>query len=174
MKRYLFLRPAALLALALAGCYPDKPAPQLTSPDRNERIAAVRNVQSRYGASPAPARPAAAVVKEAAGGDDSKLQPIDGPWILKVTLGEQSQEVAVTIKDGELRVSGVDTYWKNIRRVPSSPARYSAVRVTPGLLYGTQEDPVEFYLDADGILHHDDAHLPLLSRCMGTLTLRRP
>jgi hypothetical protein len=94
--------------------------------------------------------------------------------MLKVRVGGQSEEVAVTITNGELRVPGVDASWKNIRRVPDSPARYSAVRITPGVLYGTREDPVEFCLDADGVLHHDDARLAPPLRSAGVITLRRP
>jgi hypothetical protein len=106
-------------------------------------------------------------------GDTNKL-PIDGDWILKFTLGDQSEEVSVTIRDGALRVPGVKGYWKNLRPVPNSRSRYSALLVRPGVLWGTREDPVEFYLDADGILHHDDARLSPLNRCVGIVTLRRP
>jgi hypothetical protein len=174
MKRYYSILPLALIVLALTGCRESRSGPQLTSPDRTERVEAVRDAQNRYGASPAPDRPVAAAGKEAVRGDDSPILPIDGPWMFKATLGGQSEETAVTIKGGELRVPGVKTYWKNIRPAPNSPARYSAVRVAPGLLYGTREDPVEFYLDADGILHYDDAQLAPLLRSLGIITLRRP
>jgi hypothetical protein len=107
-------------------------------------------------------------------GDDPDKLPIDGRWLLKVTQGAQSEEVAVTIRDGELRIPGVDTWWKNLRPVANSHSRYSAVRVSPGLVWGTRQDPVEFYLDADGILHHDDTQLAPLLRCQGKITLRRP
>jgi hypothetical protein len=50
MKRCLSLLPLALIALALTGCVEDKPTPQLSSPDRNERIEAVREAQTKYGA----------------------------------------------------------------------------------------------------------------------------
>src|SRR5262245_28087483 len=53
MKRCFSLLPIAVSVLALTGCVEDKPAPQLTSPDRNERIEAVRNAQNHYGARPA-------------------------------------------------------------------------------------------------------------------------
>jgi hypothetical protein len=121
---------------------------------------------------PATDLPVAAADKEAGG--DTKPLPIDGPWVLKVTLNGESAEVAVRIKGGELRIPGVTTSWKNIQRVRDSAARYSAVRVAPGIIWGTREDPVEFYLDADGILHHDDTQLAALLRCRGIITLRRP
>jgi hypothetical protein len=174
MKRSSTMLPVALSFLALTGCVEDKAALLLASSDRNERIEAVRTAQNQYGASPAPDQPAAAAGKEAAGKNRIKPLPINGRWMIKVTLGEHSTEVEVTIRGGELKIPGVDTYWKNIAQVPKSPARYSAVRVGPGILWGTREDPVEFYLDADGILHHDDTQLAPLLRSLGIITLRRP
>jgi hypothetical protein len=112
-------------------------------------------------------------VNPAHAGDNNKL-PIDGPWKLKATLGDQSEEVPVTIEDGEVRVAGAKVCWKNIRPVPNSRARYTAMRVSPGALWGTREDPVEFYLDADGVLHHDDAKLSPLLRSVRAVTLSRP
>jgi hypothetical protein len=156
---------------ALPGCVEDKPAPRLASPDRNERIEAVRNAQTQYGASPAPATPAAVAGKEAAG---TKLPPIEGSWIFKGTIPGFTEEFAVTIRGGELRLPGVQTWWKNIRPVPNSVTRYSAVKVSEGFFWGMREDPVEFYFDADGILHHDDADVLPLFRCRGIITLRRP
>lgn len=50
MNRYFSLLPLAVLALTLTGCVEDKPAPRLGSPDRNERIEAVRQAQNQYGA----------------------------------------------------------------------------------------------------------------------------
>jgi hypothetical protein len=173
MKPYPSILPLALTVLALTGCHESSSGPQLTSPDRTERVEAVRYAQNQYGVRPTPDRRAAAG-KEAIAGHDTKLLPIDGPWMLKLTLGEQATEVAVTIKDAELRIPGEKIYWRNIRRLPNAPSRYAAVRVGPGILYGTREDPVEFYLDADGILHHDDAQLAPLLRSMGIITLRRP
>jgi hypothetical protein len=68
MKRLSTL-PLALTALGLtAGCGGGPaPAPSLTSTDRNERLAAVRSVHGRYGATPpapavAPAEDVAAIV----------------------------------------------------------------------------------------------------------------
>ncbi len=52
MKRYFSLVPLALVVLALTGCVESTPAPQLGSPDRNERIKAVREAQDKYGARP--------------------------------------------------------------------------------------------------------------------------
>ena len=50
MKRFLFLLTLVLIALALTGCVENKPAPRLHSPDRNERLDAVRETQKKYGA----------------------------------------------------------------------------------------------------------------------------
>ncbi len=50
MNRWFSLLPLALIGLALAGCVDSTPAPRLSSPDRNERIEAVRQAQSKYGA----------------------------------------------------------------------------------------------------------------------------
>jgi hypothetical protein len=129
---------------------------------------------SALSASLATGRPVAAADKQTVAAGDTQRLPIDGSWVLKVILDGQSDESVVSIKGGELRIFGVKAYWKNIRRVPGSTARYSAVRVLPGLLWGTREDPVEFYLDADGILHHDDTQLAPASRSTGSITLRRP
>jgi hypothetical protein len=52
MKRISSLLPLALVALALLGCVEDKPAPRLSSPDRDERIEAVRKAQNNYGTRP--------------------------------------------------------------------------------------------------------------------------
>ena len=60
MKRYVSLLPFALIALALPGCVESKPVPQLASPNRHERIAAVRHAQNQYGARPAADRPVTA------------------------------------------------------------------------------------------------------------------
>jgi hypothetical protein len=106
-------------------------------------------------------------------GDNNKL-PIDGPWKLKATLGDQSEELPAMIKDGELRVAGSKFYWKNIRPAPNSRSRYTAMKVGPGILWGIREEPVEFYLDADGVLHHDDSKLAPMLRGLGVITLRRP
>ncbi|MGH7171806.1 MAG: hypothetical protein ACRELG_16130, partial [Gemmataceae bacterium] len=50
-------RPIALIVLMLTGCAGDKPAPRLDSPDRSERIEAVKVAGDTY-AAPAPASPA--------------------------------------------------------------------------------------------------------------------
>lgn len=174
MKRCFCILPLAFGALTLTGCVEEKAKPRLDSPVRSERIDAVRKAQNEYGAVPAQVRPVPSAEVQLIVGDDTKLLPIDGPWVIMGRVGEEFGQAAATIKDGELRVPGATVYWKNIRQVPNSPARYSAVRVGSGLLWGTREDPVEFYLDADGILHHDDAQLGPLLRCTGIITLRRP
>jgi hypothetical protein len=174
MKSLTFLLPILGGCLLLTGCVEDKPAPRLNSLDRNERLAAIRNSQDHYGSRPAPVRPVAAVSNEATGANDTKRLPIDGSWTLKGIVGGQCIELAAIIMNGELRAPGADAHWKNIRPVLGSPARYSAVRVSQGILWGIREDPVEFYLDADGILHHDDSQLAPLIRSIGIITLRRP
>jgi hypothetical protein len=112
-------------------------------------------------------------VHPACAGEDNKL-PIDGRWKLKATLDDLSVEFPVTIQNGELRVPDQKFYWKNLRLAPNSRSRYTATMVSPGILWGTREDPVEFYLDADGVLHHDDSKLSPLFRCVAVMTLRRP
>jgi hypothetical protein len=62
MKTYLFFLP--LTTLALTGCVQDKPAPQLSSPNRHERIEAVRNAHNQFGAQPAADRPVPAIDKK--------------------------------------------------------------------------------------------------------------
>jgi hypothetical protein len=60
MRRHSCILPIALSALALTGCVESKPAPRLSSPDRYERIEAVRTALGQYGARPAaPPVPAA-------------------------------------------------------------------------------------------------------------------
>lgn len=173
MKLTISLLPIALIVLMLAGCVEDKPAPRLDSSDHNERIEAVHDAQNRYGVRVKPAENKAAVLPEFRL-DDANSLPIDGRWILIGRKGEQHVEAAVTIQNGVLRSPAASLYWKNIRRVPNAPSRYFAVRVSPGILWGTREDPVEFYLDADGILHQDDTQLPAMFRSVGIITLRRP
>jgi hypothetical protein len=56
MKRYSSLPLITLIFLAVTGCG-SRPAPQLTSPDRTERVEAVRSAQNQYGAQPAADRP---------------------------------------------------------------------------------------------------------------------
>jgi hypothetical protein len=65
MKRYFSILPLALIVLALTGCRESRSGPQLTSPDRTERVEAVRDAQNRYGAQPAADRPVPAGDKEA-------------------------------------------------------------------------------------------------------------
>jgi hypothetical protein len=55
MKRFVAMLTVTLTILALPGCVNDKPAPRLDSPDRTERIKAVRQARNRYGV---PAKPA--------------------------------------------------------------------------------------------------------------------
>jgi hypothetical protein len=57
MKTYAILLSLAVSLLTLPGCVEDKPAPRLTSPDREERLEAVRAAQNQYGAQPAAADP---------------------------------------------------------------------------------------------------------------------
>jgi hypothetical protein len=179
MKRFAAVLIVTLTILALPGCVQDKPAPRLDSPHRNERIEAVRQAQNKYGvpAKPAENKPAqpppVSAVMQVPRLDDVIHLPIDGRWIIKATQGEQSIEAEATIENGKL-TTGSSLYWKNIHRVPNAPSRYSAVRVSRGIIWDTREDPVEFYLDADGILHQDDTQLPSLLRSVGTFTLRRP
>jgi hypothetical protein len=56
MKRFVAVLTVTLTILALPGCVNDKPAPRLDSPDRTERIEAVRQARNRYGTR-APAAP---------------------------------------------------------------------------------------------------------------------
>ena len=58
MKTTTFLLLIALIALTMAGCVEDKPAPRLDSPDRNERLKAVREARNKYGTPAPPPAPA--------------------------------------------------------------------------------------------------------------------
>jgi hypothetical protein len=91
MKRYLTLLSLAVSALTVTGCIEDKPAPRLTSPDRQERIAAVQHAAEQYGAreqpkpetattspAPAPVIPLPAAGQEAVAGSDI----IAGRWVV--------------------------------------------------------------------------------------------
>ena len=57
MKPTLSLLTIALIALMLTGCVENKPAPQLDSPDRSERIAAVKVARRQICAPRAPPCP---------------------------------------------------------------------------------------------------------------------
>ena len=49
MKRTILLLTIALISLTLTGCVENKPSPRLDSPDRNERIEAVKVARKKYG-----------------------------------------------------------------------------------------------------------------------------
>ena len=49
MKRTILLLTIVLISLTLTGCVENKPSPRLESPDRRERIEAVKVVRKKYG-----------------------------------------------------------------------------------------------------------------------------
>jgi hypothetical protein len=111
----------------------------------------------------------AAAAQARAAAARAALYPLDGNWTAKTVIDDRSVEVPVTIFEGTFSVFGHT--FKDIKRLSSS--RYSAVRVSPGTVYGTNEFDVEFYLDSNGTLHHDDAKIATWYRLLAEVTLSR-
>lgn len=98
---------------------------------------------------------------------------IDGEWnFVAMSNGvkvDWASDRKASISSGVLSIADDKVYWKNIRALPNG--RYAAVRVSPGV-FSPYEHDVEFSVDIDGTLRHDDSQQPALHRSIFQLVFQ--